>query len=127
MGKRVLVVDDDAMNLKMAEFILKQNDYEVYKAESGMECLLFLKDNKVDLILLDVEMPIMSGIKTLEIIKDNKEMADIPVIFLTASADSDTVLEAGKLGAVDYVTKPFMPQELLKRVEKTIGFRRYFL
>lgn len=125
MSKRVLVVDDDAMNLKMAEFILKQNDCEVFKADSGMEALLFLKDNKVDLILLDIEMPIMSGIKTLEVIKENKEMSNIPVIFLTASADSENVLEAGKLGAVDYVTKPFMPQELIKRVEKVIGFRRY--
>ena len=61
MSKRVLVVDDDVMNLRMAEFILKKEDYEVCKAESGMECLLFLKDEKPDLILLDIEMPIMNG------------------------------------------------------------------
>ena len=120
MAKKVLVVDDDTMNLKMAEFILAQKNYEVCKVESGMECLLYLKDNKADLILLDIEMPIMSGIRTLEVIKDNKELADIPVIFLTASAEADTVMEAAKLGAVGYVTKPFKPQELLARVEKTI-------
>lgn len=120
MGKRILVVDDNEMNLKMAEFILKLQGYEVDKVESGMDCLNFLKEEKVDLVLLDVEMPIMNGIKTLEVMKEDKELADIPVIFLTASADSDIVLEAGKLGAVDYVTKPFMPQELVKRVAKAL-------
>lgn len=120
MAKRILVVDDDVMNLKMAEFILKQESYVVDKVESGMECLLYLREEHPDLILLDIEMPVMSGIKTLEVIKENEDMADIPVIFLTASADSDVVLEAGKLGAVDYVTKPFLPQELLKRVEKVL-------
>lgn len=118
MAKKILVVDDDVLNLRMAEFILGQNSYEVSKAESGMECLLYLRENHPDLILLDIEMPVMDGIKTLEIIKDNISMSDIPVIFLTASADVQNVLEAGKLGAVGYVVKPFMPQELLDRVEK---------
>ncbi|MBO5373326.1 MAG: response regulator [Lachnospiraceae bacterium] len=121
MSKKILVVDDDVMNLRMAEFILKQGNYEVCKAESGMECLLFLKEEKVDLILLDIEMPIMSGLKTFEIIKDNEDLAEIPVIFLTASADSDSVMEAGKLGAVGYVTKPFLPQDLMERVGKALG------
>ena len=120
MSKKILVVDDDEMNLRMAEFVLKQNSYEVYKAESGMECLDFLKNQKVDLILLDIEMPTMNGIKTLEIMKENSELADIPVIFLTASVDSDIAAEADRLGVVDCVTKPFMPQELLKRVEKAV-------
>ena len=120
MAKKILVVDDDAMNLKMAEFILVQGGYEVYKADSGMAGLLYLKDNRADLILLDIEMPIMSGMKTFEVIKDNAELADIPVIFLTASAEADTVMEAAKLGAAGYVTKPFLPQELLKRVESTV-------
>jgi len=120
MSKKILVVDDDEMNLRMAEFILKQDGYEVHKVQSGMECLLFLRDETVDLVLLDVEMPIMSGIQTLEIMKTNDELKDIPVIFLTAAADADTVIEAGKLGATDYVTKPFIPQNLLERVDKVV-------
>lgn len=123
VAKKILVVDDDAMNLKMAEFILAQKNYEVVTVESGMECLLYLRDNQPDLILLDVEMPIMSGMRTLEVIRDNEELLEIPVIFLTALAEAETVMEAAKLGAVGYVTKPFMPQELLARVEKAIwGF-----
>ena len=123
VAKKILVVDDEAMNLKMAEFILAQKNYEVVTVESGMECLLYLRDNQPDLILLDVEMPIMSGMRTLEVIRDNEELLEIPVIFLTALAEAETVMEAAKLGAVGYVTKPFMPQELLARVEKAIwGF-----
>ena len=121
MLKTVWVVDDDTMNLRMAEFILKQEKYEVVKLESGFECLRLLKKKKPDLILLDVQMPLMSGIKTLESIRECENTKDIPVVFLTASADTETVVEAGRLGVVDYVVKPFMPQELLKRVEKALG------
>lgn len=117
----ILVVDDDAMNLRMAEFILEREGYIVCKAESGMECLNYLKDNKPDLILLDIEMPVMNGIKTLEIIKANEDLAEIPVMFLTAAADVGTVVEAGNLGVVDYIKKPFMPDELAKRVKSALG------
>lgn len=120
--KTILVVDDDEMILKMAEFILQQEGYEAVKAISGMSCLDYLKYNKPDLILLDVEMPMMSGIQTLEIIRGNEEYQHIPVMFLTASADMETVVAAGSLKAMDYVVKPFMPQELTDRVKKILRF-----
>ncbi|MBR2408562.1 MAG: response regulator [Lachnospiraceae bacterium] len=121
MLKTIWVVDDDTMNLRMAEFILKQQQYDVVKIESGLECLQLLGKQKPDLILLDVQMPIMSGIKTLEHIREKEETRDIPVVFLTASADTETVIDAGRLGVVDYVVKPFMPQELLSRVERVLN------
>ena len=120
-NRLILVVDDDAMNLRMAEFILEREGYIVCKAESGMECLNYLKDHKPELILLDIEMPVMNGIKTLEIIKENPDLADIPVMFLTAAADVGTVVEAGNLGAAAYIKKPFMPEELIKRVKSALG------
>lgn len=120
MNKKILVVDDDIMNLRMAEFILSREGYDVIRQESGMDCLNYLKKHRPDLILLDIEMPIMNGIKTFEIIRDNKEMAKIPVIFLTAASDIETVLEAVHLGAVDYVKKPFLADDLIKRVEKVL-------
>ncbi len=120
--KTILVVDDDAMNLKMAEFILKQEGYNVVTRESGMACLDYLKVDKPELILLDVEMPVMTGIQTLEVIRGNEEFKHLPVMFLTASADTDTVVEAGRLGVVEYVKKPFMPQELADRVKKILRF-----
>ena len=119
--KRVLVVDDDEMNLKVARFILEQNGYAVITASSGMECLSILKNIFVDLILLDVEMPIMNGIKTLEYIREHKEYDNIPVMFLTADANEDTVIKAGMLSVAGYVKKPYMPQDLLERVGRIIG------
>ena len=119
--KTILVVDDDEMNLKMAKFILQEKNYIVITAVSGMECLTILKSKWVDLILLDVEMPIMNGIKTLERIRENEEWVDIPVMFLTADATEDTVIAAGRLEAVGYVKKPYMPQDFLERVRKIIN------
>ncbi|MCI7131644.1 MAG: response regulator [Lachnospiraceae bacterium] len=116
--KTILVVDDDVMNLKVARFILEQADYSVITVASGMECLMTLKSEQVDLILLDVEMPIMNGLQTLERIREYREYEKIPVMFLTADASKDTVMNAGKLEVAGYVKKPYVPQELLERIEK---------
>ena len=115
---RIMVVDDDEMNLKMAEFVLqKELDAEVITVPGGYQCIEFLqRDKNIDLILLDKEMPRMDGIKTLEMIRNHKDWKDIPVIFLTASADKETVVKAGKLGIEGYIKKPFMPKDLVERV-----------
>lgn len=113
MRKRILVVDDDAMNLKRTQMILEKF-YNVLLAESGREALDKIKCEKIDLILLDIAMPIMDGLETFKRMKDSH--VDIPVIFLTASGYEDDVKTAISLGAVNYLKKPFFPQELLKRV-----------
>ena len=118
--KTILVVDDDEMNLKMASFVLSQKGYQVVSATSGMECLQMLDDMSVDLLLLDVEMPVMNGIKTLECIREKEIYNTIPVMFLTADANEETVLAAARLGAAGYMKKPYMPQELVERVEKLL-------
>ena len=115
MQRRILVVDDDSMNLVRTKMILGKY-YDVLFAESGEEALDKLKSEKVDLVLLDIEMPRMNGIETFERMKDIP--ADIPVIFLTASGDEEDVKSAIKLGAVNYLTKPFQPHELMRRVAK---------
>lgn len=118
--KTILVVDDDEMNLSIARFILQKENYQVKTAYSGMECLEMLKEEWIDLVLLDVEMPIMNGIKTLEIIREKPEYAGLPVVFLTADATEDTVIAAGKLNATGYVKKPYEPKVLLERVGKIL-------
>lgn len=115
MHKRILVVDDDSMNLMRTKMILGK-EYDVFLASSGMEALDTLKREEMDLVLLDIEMPGMNGIETFE--RMQKFSVKIPVIFLTASGDKDDVMSAIKLGAVNYLKKPFLPQELLKRVAK---------
>ncbi len=106
MKKCILIVDDDEMNLKRAEMILKK-EYDILLAGSGREAIEKAKTEKVDLILLDIAMPEMNG---------KEEAVEAPVIFLTASGYEDDVRTAIDLGAVNYLKKPFFPQELLKRV-----------
>ena len=101
------------MNLTRTKIILKK-DYDVLLANSGMDALHILNNEKVDLILLDIEMPKMNGFVTFQRMKEF--VGEIPVIFLTASGLEDDVLSAIKLGAVNYLKKPFLPQELQRRV-----------
>ena len=118
----ILVVDDDDMNLKMAEFILKKDmkENKVLLADSGMKAIDTLQREKVDLVLLDFQMPVMNGLKTLELIRKREDLKDVAVIFLTAASDRDTVIKAGMMGVADYIKKPFMPQDLVERVNKAL-------
>ena len=113
MQKRILVVDDDTMNLVRTKMIMGK-EYYVLIVDSWIQALDRLKCEHVDLVLLDIEMPKLNGIETFERMKEFA--ADIPVIFLTASGQEDDVVSAIRLGAVNYLKKPFEPQELLKRV-----------
>ena len=122
MAKRILVVDDDTMNLKRTELILGKQ-YDVILVESGEAALRKLRIEKIDLILLDIAMPEMDGIETFERMKKEFDIK-IPVIFLTASGYEDDVRTAIELGAVNYLKKPFFPQELLKRVAKEFEDRK---
>ena len=113
MKKRILVVDDDSMNLARTQIILGK-EYDVLTAESGMDALMRLRDTKVDMVLLDIDIPEMNGIETFERMKEFAP--NLPVIFLTASGLEDDVRSAIRLGAVNYLMKPFQPQELMKRI-----------
>ena len=113
MKKCVLVVDDDSMNLARTQIILGK-EYDVLLAESGLDALMKLKSAKVDMVLLDIDMPGMNGLETFERMK--VFAPGTPVIFLTASGLEEDVVSAIKLGAVNYLKKPFRPRELLKRI-----------
>lgn len=113
MKKRILVVDDDGMNLVRTKIILGKK-YDVILVGSGIEALDKLKSELVDLVLLDIDMPGMNGIETFGRMKAYN--AEMPVIFLTASGLEEDVRSAISLGAVNYLKKPYLPQELLRRV-----------
>ncbi|MCI9348186.1 MAG: response regulator [Oscillibacter sp.] len=117
MKKRILIVDDDSMNLARTKIILGKN-YDVLLAGSGIEALAKLEEEQVDMVLLDIDMPEMNGIETFERMK--QFAADVPVIFLTASGLEEDVHNAIEMGAVNYLKKPFRPQELLKRVSQEL-------
>lgn len=121
--KRIMIVDDEPITIKMCEFILKRNEYDVISALSGRQCLDYLRNSDnppVDLILLDIEMPILNGFNTLSSIRQAESLKHIPVMFLTATATQDTVMEAIRLGVNSYLKKPFLPNELIEKVEELL-------
>lgn len=114
--ERILLVDDTLENLDVLRGLL--TNYKKSIALNGVEALNLAQcDNKPDLILLDIMMPKMDGYETCKRLKENSCTKDIPVIFMTALSETVDKLKGFKIGAVDYVTKPFHPEELLKRVE----------
>ena len=121
-GNVILVIDDDEINLQMAKMILeKKLPCRVITADNALQGLEIMKRQYVKLVLLDVLMPFMNGIQTLEKIREDPKLKSIPVIMLTASTDKTTIAQAIKLGVNDYVRKPFMPDQLVERVSKKLG------
>ena len=117
--KHILIVDDVTTNLKMATDVLR-DDYRLSMAKSGMQALEFLKKAKPDLILLDIRMPEMDGYETLEAIKANPETASIPVVFLTVDNQRKSEIKGLKMGAMDFIRKPFEPDIMKSRIEKIL-------
>ncbi|WP_421717228.1 response regulator [Arcobacter arenosus] len=119
----ILIVDDDAKNLQIAMKILK--DYKVLFAQSGKKALELLDKNpNIDLILLDVIMPVMNGYETCKEITNNEKYKNIPIIFSTVKDDEKDIIQGFELGAVDYIVKPFYPEVLLKRVQLHLKLSR---
>ncbi|GHU10176.1 two-component system response regulator [Betaproteobacteria bacterium] len=116
---KVALVDDSDANLTAGRCILK-DDYEIYPVRSGARLFELLKKISVDLILLDVDMPEMSGCETLQLLKKDTNLANIPVIFLTAMSGEQDELEGLALGAVDYINKPFCAPLLKTRISNHI-------
>ena len=119
MMKKILCVDDIQANLFTLEALFEthhQNSYEIVVASSGKEALHILLSQKIDLILLDVMMPEIDGYETAGLILKNRKTKDIPIIFLTAKKDENTVSKCYEVGGVDYLSKPYSEQELFARV-----------
>ena len=121
---KVLVVDDVPLNIRMLTSVLSSHAFEIQAATSGREALELLEEQRPDLILLDYVMPDLDGLAVCRAIKARPEIADIPVIFLTVKADMATIVGAFKGGAVDYLTKPFNPEELLARVNTHVQLKQ---
>ncbi|MCR5847632.1 MAG: response regulator [Lachnospiraceae bacterium] len=122
--KKILMVDDISLNHATARDVLGDT-YELYEATSGSEAFEILKDIIPDLILLDVIMPEMDGMDILKILKSAPAYKDIPVIFLTADNSPESEVEGFQLGIVDYITKPFVPMVMKKRIETQIELSEY--
>ncbi len=120
----VLIVDDNPKNLQILGVLLKNEGLGVEFALDGKSALSWLGKNNFDLILLDVMMPVMDGFSVCSLIKKNPVTREIPIIFITATADSESIIKGFETGAVDYITKPFIKSELLIRVKTQIEIKK---
>jgi two-component system sensor histidine kinase/response regulator len=113
----ILAVDDNQENLRIISNFLKDEGYKIALALDGKSALNILEENNIDLILLDIMMPEMDGFEVCKIVKANPNISDIPIIFLTAKNQTEDIVDGFKMGAVDYIIKPFKKDELLIRVK----------
>lgn len=120
---RLLVVDDEADILGMLRLLLVQRGYEVTTAGSGLEALALATADPPDLMLLDVMMQDMDGWETLKLLRLDPACRDVPVVILSARAETKDKIRGLQEGAVDYVTKPFSPRDLLAKVEAVLARR----
>jgi diguanylate cyclase (GGDEF)-like protein/PAS domain S-box-containing protein len=119
----ILVVDDQPQNIELLEAHLVTQGYEIFPAESGEEALEKLSGNLVDLVLLDVKMPGMSGFEVLAKLRADKRTERIPVIMITAHKESEDRVKALKAGCDDFIFKPFDKHELLARVKSLLRIK----
>ncbi len=122
-ARRILVVDDTPANLSLLLDALTEAGHEILVAESGRSALALLQHTTPDLILLDLVMPGIDGIGTCRLIKQRRECAEVPVIFMTAVDEPGQKLKAFDAGALDYITKPVYPPEVLARVAAHLQIR----
>ncbi len=120
----VMIVDDVPDNIKVVANILKEEGYKLFFATNGSDALAKVKSDKFDLILLDVMMPEIDGFEVCRQVKNDPATQDIPIIFLTARTDTESIIKGFELGAMDYVTKPFNNAELLARVKTHLTLQR---
>jgi DNA-binding response OmpR family regulator len=120
----ILIVDDNLTNLEVMSKTLSDAGYEVAIALSGERAIRQIQNGPPDLILLDIMMAGIDGYETCQLIKKNSEWASIPIIFMTALADTSNKVKGFELGAVDYITKPFQEQELLARVKTHLRLKQ---
>jgi len=120
----IFIADDNPLNLKILENMLKRKGYQTTLAENGHQALEFLQNQQPDLILLDIMMPGVNGIKVCQSLKEKESTKNIPVIFITALSDTKDKLKAFRAGGVDYITKPFIQEEVLARVNVHIKLKK---
>ena len=120
MALKVLTVDDSKTIRMIVKKAFQSYSCEVFEAENGVEGLAAATKEKPGLIILDITMPVMNGIETLERLKADADLKNIPVIMLTAESGKDNVVNIVKKGVKDYMVKPFKGEDLIERVRKIV-------
>jgi len=120
MTLQILTVDDSTTIRKIVRRALDNFNCEILEAQNGVEGLATANKEKPDLIILDITMPVMTGIEMLQRLKEQTQLQAIPVIMLTAESGKEAVTRAVRMGIKDYIVKPFKGPELVQRIQKHI-------
>lgn len=118
--KRILIVDDEEHILELIRFNLKKNGYEVFVSDNGEDCIQFLKENSVDLVVLDLMLPGIDGLEVCKEIRRIDALEKLPIIMLTARSEETDRILGLELGADDYIPKPFSVRELVARIKAVL-------
>ncbi|OHD20935.1 MAG: hypothetical protein A2086_16750 [Spirochaetes bacterium GWD1_27_9] len=118
--KRVLIVDDDDETRFVIKHILENNNFSCFICKNGKEALVFLKDNAIDVIIMDIMMPEMDGVTATKIIKNDKNLELIPIIFVSAKHDDETIDFLFNFDNIDYISKPFRNIEIIRRINSLL-------
>ena len=119
-NNKILLVEDEPDIIRLVKFTLEQKNFEVVATSNGLAAIEIASTEKPDLILLDVMMPVINGYDTCVRLKKNEKTKSIPVIILSAKAQKKEVDRALRVGAADFIAKPFSPRELREKIEKTL-------
>lgn len=119
----ILIVDDIPSNIRLMVSILDEHGYSVSYAQSGKDAIALCGKKEFDLILLDIMMPGMDGFEVCQVLKSIETCAEVPIIFLTARTDQESILKGFEQGGIDYVTKPFNEKELLLRIRTHLDLK----
>lgn len=122
-GPVILLVDDNPQNLQVLANLLQEEKYEIEFAVNGEAALDWLKNRQFDLVLLDINMPGMNGFDVCKKIRSDIIMAEVPIIFLSAESERESILKGFEVGAQDFVIKPFDSRELLARVKTQLDLK----
>ena len=120
---KILVAEDIEDSMEIAERALK-DQFEILKAYDGEQAVEISLKERPDLVLMDISLPVMSGLKATQKIKRSPHMKDVPIVAISASTMPDDIEDALDAGCIDFIAKPIRPKELKKKIEKIIG--RYY-
>lgn len=118
MAKRILTVDDSRTIREMVAFTLRKAGYEVSEAEDGLKAIMALKAAPVDVIITDLNMPIMDGVKLIQTLRADPKFRSVPILMLTTESDSSKKAEGKAAGATGWLVKPFDPEKLIDTVKR---------
>jgi two-component system chemotaxis response regulator CheY len=121
MKKKVLTVDDSRTMREMVSFTLRGAGFEVVEAGDGQQALVLLASHKVDLILADLNMPVMDGITLIRRVRAAGDHRTVPILMLTTESDDAKKQEGRAAGATGWIVKPFNPDKLIQVVQKVVG------